>query len=42
MNFTAVAWLAALFSHDAVENRPSSSMPVPASCILITFRSASV
>ena len=42
MNLTAIAWLAGLFSHEPVENSPSSSMPVPTFCILITFRSASV
>ena len=41
MNLTAIAWLAELFSHLPVENSPSSSIPVPTFCILITFRSDS-
>ena len=37
MTFVATAWFAGDFSHDAVANMPSSSMPVPASCILMTL-----
>lgn len=42
MTLTAIAWFAALLRYFSVENRPSSSMPVPASCILITLMSLSV
>ena len=37
MTFVATAWFAVDLSHDAVANMPSSSMPVPAVCILMTL-----